>query len=180
MNRGTIKVWDPLIRVFHWSLVTSYAIAWLTAEDLAKVHEWAGYVVGGLLVFRILWGLVGPKYARFGQFVHSPATVVEYFRAMIKGKEQRYLGHNPAGGLMIIALMLALAGAVLTGWMSTLDAYRGVEWIEGAHALLANLTLLMVIAHVGGVILASFRHKENLARAMVVGHKRAPEPADIV
>lgn len=180
MSRATIKVWDPLVRLFHWSLVAGYAIAWLTAEELDTVHEWAGYVVAGLLGFRILWGLVGPKYARFGQFLRSPAAVVQYVRAMIRGEEQRYVGHNPVGGVMVISLILALAGASLTGWMATLDSFWGVEWVKDVHESLANLTLLMVAAHVAGVILTSLRHKENLARAMILGHKRAPEAADIV
>jgi cytochrome b len=179
MNQETMKVWDPLVRVFHWSLAVSFALAWLTAEELDTVHEWAGYVIAGLLVFRLLWGLVGPKYARFGQFVRSPGTAVGYLRAMIQGREPRYIGHNPAGALMIVILILALAGTALTGWMQTLDAYWGVEWVEEGHEALANLTLLLVALHIAGVVLASLRHKENLARAMIVGHKRAPGTADI-
>ncbi len=174
-----MKVWDPLVRIFHWSLVASFAIAWLTSEELASVHEWSGYVIAGLLGFRILWGLAGPKYARFGQFVRSPGTVIRYVRAMIEGKERRYIGHNPAGGLMIIGLILALASAVLTGWMTTLDAFWGVQWVLDVHGALASLTMFMVIAHVGGVVLASLRHNENLMRSMVIGRKRPPGAADI-
>lgn len=179
MNQETVKVWDPLVRLFHWSLAVSYTLAWLTAEELDTVHEWAGYVIAGLLVFRLLWGLAGSKYARFGQCVRSPGTIVGYLKAVIQGKEPRYIGHNPAGGLMIIVLIMALAGTALTGWMQTLDAYWGVEWVEEGHEALANLTLLLVALHIAGVVLASFRHRENLARAMVIGRKRAPGAADI-
>jgi cytochrome b len=179
MHQETVKVWDPLVRVFHWSLAVSYALAWLAAEELDTVHEWAGYVIVGLLVFRLLWGLAGPNYARFGQFVRSPGTIIRYFRAMIQGKEPRYIGHNPAGALMIVILIAALAATALTGWMQTLDAYWGVEWVEETHEALANLTLLLVALHIAGVVLASFRHRENLARAMVIGNKRPPGAADI-
>lgn len=179
MNQKTVKVWDPLVRLFHWSLAVSFAIAWLTAEGMGRVHEWTGYIIAGLLVFRLLWGLVGPQYARFSQFVRSPLAVIAYLRAMMNGEERRYIGHNPAGGMMIICLILALAGTGLTGWMQTLDAYWGVAWVADAHEALASLTMLLVGLHLAGVVLASLRHRENLAQAMVIGRKRAPDAADI-
>ena len=172
MADRTVKVWDPLVRVFHWSLVASFAFAWVTAEDWARPHEWAGYAAAALIGVRILWGVIGPKYARFSQFVRS-------LRSAINGSERRYLGHNPAGGMMIVALILATAATALTGWMTTLPAYHGAEWVEEAHELMANLMLVLVLLHVAGVILAGFRHRENLVRAMIVGRKRAPEAADI-
>ncbi len=179
MREQTVKIWDPLVRVFHWSLVVSFAIAWVAAEDWRALHEWAGYAAGGLIAFRILWGLFGPRYARFSQFVRSPAAVIDYLRAAVNGSERRYLGHNPAGGLMIIGLILTMGGTALTGWMYTLDAFWGVDWVEESHQALATLMLIMVLVHVTGVLFASVRHKENLVRAMVVGRKRAPEAADI-
>lgn len=179
MSRPSIKVWDPLVRLFHWSLAISFAVAWLTADEWKDLHEWAGYAAGALIAFRILWGLVGPKYARFSNFVRSPATVLRYLGAMIRGREARYIGHNPVGGVMIVALILGMAGTALTGWMYTLDAFWGVEWVEETHETLATLMLVLVLVHIGGVIFASLRHNENLARAMVVGRKRAPEAADV-
>lgn len=179
MQERTIKVWDPLVRVFHWSLVGSFAIAWLTADEWKSLHHWAGYAAGSLIAFRLVWGLVGPRYARFSQFVRSPSTVLHYVRSMIGGRETRYIGHNPPGGLMIVALILAMGGTALTGWMFTTDAFWGVGWVEETHETLATLMLAMVLVHIGGVILASLRHKENLVRAMVVGRKRAPRASDI-
>lgn len=179
MADRTVKVWDPLVRVFHWSLVASFAFAWATAEDWEGLHEWAGYAAAALIGFRILWGVIGPKYARFSQFVRSPGVVIDYLRSAINGSERRYLGHNPAGGMMIVALILATAATALTGWMTTLPAYHGAEWVEEGHELMANLMLVLVLLHVTGVILAGFRHRENLVRAMIVGRKRAPEAADI-
>lgn len=176
----TIKVWDPLVRLFHWSLVVSFAIAWLTADEWDDLHEWAGYAAAALIGFRLLWGLAGPRYARFRQFVRSPGTVMDYIRASVRGNEPRYLGHNPAGAVMIVGLILAMAGTALTGWMYTLDAFWGVDWVEETHELLADLMLVMVGVHVAGVIVASLRHKENLVRAMINGRKRAPGDTDIV
>jgi len=175
----TVKVWDPFVRLFHWSLVVSFAIAWLTAEQWDDLHEWAGYAAAALIGFRLVWGLVGPRYARFTQFIRTPRKTWDYVRASIRGNEARYLGHNPAGAMMIVGLIVAMAGTALTGWMYTLDAFWGVEWVEETHELLANLMLIMVGVHVAGVILASLRHKENLVRAMINGRKRAPGTSDI-
>ena len=175
----TVKVWDPLVRLFHWSLVVSFAVAWLTAEAWDDLHEWAGYAAAALIGFRLLWGLAGPRYARFTQFIRSPHAALDYIRASIRGDEPRYVGHNPAGAIMIVGLIVAMMGTALTGWMYTLDAFWGVEWVEEMHELLANLMLIMVVVHVAGVILASLRHKENLVRAMINGRKRAPTTSDI-
>lgn len=175
----TVKVWDPVVRLFHWSLVVSFAVAWLTADEWDNLHEWAGYAAAALIGFRLMWGLIGPRYARFSQFVRSPGDVAAYVGATLKGKEPRYLGHNPAGSLMILGLIVAMAGTAATGWMMTLNAFWGAEWVEETHEVLANLMLFMVAAHVAGVIFASLRHKENLVRAMINGHKRAPEPSDV-
>jgi cytochrome b len=175
----TIKVWDPFVRLFHWSLVVSFAIAWLTADEWDALHEWAGYAAGGLIGLRLLWGLIGPKYARFAQFIRSRDATTKYIRASILGGEPRYIGHNPVGGLMIVGLILAMAGTATTGWMSTLNAFWGVEWVEETHEALASFMLILVAIHVAGVIFASLHHKENLVRAMINGRKREPEASDI-
>ncbi len=175
----TVRVWDPLIRVFHWALVASFAIAWISAEEWDAVHEWAGYIAAGLVLVRVVWGLIGPGYARFGQFLRSPRVVAVYLREMLRHREARYLGHNPAGGLMIVALMTAMLGVSLTGWLYTTDAFWGSEWMEETHEFLANSLLVMVGIHVAGVLLASLRHGENLVRSMFSGEKRAAAPGDI-
>ena len=175
----TVRIWDPLVRVFHWSLVASFAIAWISAEEWNDLHQWAGYAAGALITFRLLWGLVGTRYARFAQFVRSPGTVAAYLKDILTGRERRYLGHNPAGGMMIVALMLCMAGLCITGWLYTTDAFWGEEWVEETHELLANLLLGLVGLHVAGVLVAGFRHRENLVRAMVTGRKRAPGTGDV-
>ena len=178
-SAGTVKVWDPAVRLFHWSLVAVFAIAWLTGDEWDKVHEIAGYVILGLITFRVLWGVMGTHYARFWQFVRGPRAVRTYLRAMLQGREKRYIGHNPAGGAMVLALVLALAATGLSGWMTTLDMFWGAEWVEEIHEVLANLMLLLIGLHIAGVVLASLRHGENLVRAMINGRKRQAAPGDV-
>ena len=176
---ATVKIWDPFVRVFHWSLVATFAVAWLSAEDARALHEWAGYAAGALIGLRLFWGVLGTRYARFTQFIRSPGTVAAYLRDIVTGREARYLGHNPAGGLMILALIVSVAAVAVTGWMQTTDAYWGVDWVEELHEALANVMLGLVGLHVLGVLVASLRHRENLVRAMVTGRKRSPGSADI-
>jgi len=176
---GTVKVWDPAVRLFHWSLVAAFAIAWLTGDEWDKVHEIAGYVILGLIAFRLFWGIVGTRYARFWQFVPGPAGVKAYLGAMLRGREKRYIGHNPAGGAMVVALLAALLITGVSGWMTTLDMFWGSEWVEEFHEVFANLMLVLVGLHVAGVLFTGLRHGENLVRAMINGRKRAPGEGDI-
>jgi cytochrome b len=174
----SVRVWDPIVRLFHWGLVLSIAIAWGSAHVLQGVHQFAGYAAASLIATRLLWGFIGTPYARFSQFVRHPTTVVNYLRAMRYGRESRHLGHNPAGGAMVVALLTMTIAAGVTGWMMTTDAFFGVRWVEHLHALTAHTLLVMIGIHVGGVILASYRHRENLVFAMITGRKRRPEAHD--
>lgn len=204
MSHNQIRVWDPMIRLFHWSLVATIAIAWLTGEDSETLHEWAGYIALGLIAFRMLWGLFGPKYARFSQFIRGPKAVMVYSKDMLKRREKRYLGHNPLGALMVVVLLATTAATGVSGWLlsepnrmamlpempsiaapayaDSDDGYEregDEEALEEIHEFLANLLLLLIFIHVAGVIYASVRHKEKLALAMVTGNKPAPGPDDI-
>lgn len=174
-----IRVWDPLVRVFHWSLVLGFAIAWISAEDLVGLHRYSGYFVGILVAIRVLWGLAGPQYARFSQFVRGPRAVMDYLKSMLAGREKRYVGHNPAGGAMVVVMVLTLIVTSATGWLTTLPQYRHWGLLKEGHDAVASLTMILIVMHVSGVVLASLRHKENLARAMVTGEKRAPEKNDV-
>lgn len=176
---GMVRVWDLFVRAFHWALVLSFAVAWLTSHTSEAVHHVAGYAAAGLVVLRLLWGLVGTHYARFGQFAREPRTVLKYLAEIANGREARYLGHNPAGGAMIIALLLAMALTAFTGWMMTTDQYWGVEWVSRAHDWIAHGLLVLVCLHLVGVTVASLRHRENLVGAMLTGWKRAPGKSDI-
>lgn len=179
MTVPAIKVWDPLVRLCHWSLVVSFAVAWLTADEWAALHYWAGYATAALVAFRLAWGLVGTKYAQFRQFIRSPGTTLAFTRAMLRREEPRYVGHNPAGSLMILGLIAAVALTALTGWMYTLDTFWGVEWVEETHEVMANLVLGMVVLHIAGVLYSSYAHKENLVRSMLTGNKRAAGSGDV-
>ncbi|GAA0785073.1 cytochrome b/b6 domain-containing protein [Marinobacterium sediminicola] len=174
----TVKVWDPFVRFFHWALVFCFTVAWLSADEWQDLHELAGYTAAILVSCRVIWGFVGPRYARFTQFVHHPAKVLEYLKTMWSGHELRYIGHNPAGGLMVVVLLCSLALLTFTGWLGT-DILWGESWVEEVHESVANLLLILVLLHLSGVVLASLRHRESLIKAMLTGRKRGPGHADI-
>lgn len=113
----SVRVWDPLVRIFHWGVVGAFATAWLTAEEIQPVHEFAGYTVAVLVGFRLVWGLVGSRYARFAGFIHGPVQTLSYIGDVARGRERRYLGHNPAGAVMIVAILVTLSGTAFTGWL---------------------------------------------------------------
>ena len=181
--QNDVYVWDPFVRVFHWTLVICFTIAYLTEDDLLTVHVWAGYIVGALILARIVWGFVGPTHARFSDFVYAPLTTLGYVRDLILFRAPRHLGHSPGGGAMVIALIVLLAATVVTGLivyggdqqagpLAGLVSKETGESLEELHELIANITLAFIIAHIAAVILASFVHRENLARAMITGYKR--------
>ena len=169
---ATVKVWDPFVRAFHWSLASLFLLAYVTGDEMETVHIAAGYTIAGLLALRILWGFVGPRYARFSNFVRSPRAVLTYARDVVLLRAPRYLGHNPAGGAMVVALIVMLIGTCITGYMMTTDVYWGARSVEEVHEVLANLTVGLIVLHVIGVLVASFEHRENLVKAMITGRKR--------
>lgn len=189
----TIRVWDPLVRIGHWVLVTAFFTAYFTEDDLLTQHVWAGYAVAGVILFRVLWGFVGTRNARFTSFVRSPKMTARYLADIAKNRAQRYIGHNPAGGAMIVALLVFLALTVFSGLeIYAIEENAGPlagfviadsdrdgghddeeEFWEEVHEVSANFTLFLVILHVGGVFLASVTHRENLVRSMINGRKHA-------
>jgi cytochrome b len=171
MRPAEVRVWDPVVRLFHWSLVTAFATAWLS-ETGETLHNTAGYVVLGLVAIRLLWGFVGGRHARFAAFVRSPAEIMRYLRQLAQGKAARHLGHNPAGGAMIVALLAMVALTAGSGWLSITDRFWGVAWVEELHETAADLTLALVGLHVLGVLVSSLLHRENLVLAMITGRKR--------
>lgn len=208
-----IKVWDIAVRLFHWSLVILFVVAYLTGEehDLGEeIHAYIGYAIIGLLVFRILWGIVGTRYARFTNFVHGPATVIQYTKSMLNDKPIHYVGHNPLGGWMVIALLVSLS---ITSWTG-LETYAsegkgplahttfnlintanaddhererkhahdhesdGEEFWKEIHEAFTYLTILLIVLHVTGVVIASRLHRENLVKAMLTGYKQTTEKSE--
>lgn len=112
-----VRVWDPLVRIGHWALLAAFVIAYLSEDEFLTVHVWAGYTVAVIVVVRVLWGFVGPQHARFVDFVRSPGVTLRYLGSLSRGRARRYLGHNPAGAAMVLALLLGLAGTTVSGLM---------------------------------------------------------------
>jgi cytochrome b len=202
-----VPVWDLFVRVGHWALVAAFFIAYFTEDELMWVHTWAGYIVAIYVIVRVAWGFAGSKHARFADFAYGPVKAARYLVDLVRARAPRYIGHSPAGAMMVFALLFGLVGTAITG-MAELAQSRGEgplafvierraaspfdgvrvedegEDGEGEeeeslllelHELFANLTLILVILHVGGVALASWAHKESLVKAMITGRKRAGE-----
>ncbi|MCK5359329.1 MAG: cytochrome b/b6 domain-containing protein [Gammaproteobacteria bacterium] len=182
----TIKVWDPFVRIFHWGLVLAFTVAYLTEEDILSIHTLAGYVVLGLLSLRLVWGLIGPRYARFSDFTYSLSSIKTFLKDTLNFRARRYLGHNPAGGAMILLLIASLlltsfTGLAIYALAEQAGPLAGIltnssefmeEALEETHEFFANFTLFLVFIHIAGVIIESLLHRENLARSMVTGYKR--------
>ena len=186
MEQNEVRVWDPFVRIFHWSLVLTFTIAWLSGDELEVLHINAGYAVLGLVLLRIVWGFIGTHHARFRDFIYPPAEVKGFLRDTLMQRARRYLGHNPAGGAMIILMLLSLVITTVTGiacygiedGAGPLAMLVGVpevggEMLEEVHEFFANLMVLLVVVHVIGVIFESQLHHESLIRAMLTGRKRA-------
>lgn len=206
-----IKVWDIATRIFHWSLVVTFFVAYVSGDEEDLIHVYSSYIIIGLLGFRIIWGLIGPRYARFSSFVYGLKPALHYLKSLLTDHPQYYLGHNPIGGWMIILLLVSL---IMTSWtglelyaregkgpLASIDTSlipaaeangrsdkhderdddhdrdneRGnEEWLEELHEALAEFTLLLVLIHISGVLVAGLLHRENLVKAMWTGYKTPP------
>ncbi len=178
-----VNVWDPLIRVFHWSLVFFFFLAFITEDDWLNIHVQSGYAIALLVGFRLFWGVVGTRHARFLTFVKSPAVVFSYLKHMMTLKVPHYLGHNPVAAVMVISLIFSIALVSFTGMViiasggegplagTFFSGWRG-DWMEEVHEFFANVTLLLVFAHVSGVLISSLLERENLVKAMITGRKK--------
>ena len=186
-SQAMVKVWDPLVRSFHWILVIAFFTAYFTEDDFLTLHVYAGYTVLGLIVLRLVWGIVGTRYARFSSFVTRPRVAWQYLKDTLLLRAKRYLGHNPAGAAMIVLLLISLLLTTLTGlaiygasesagplagWFGNVGEL-GEDVIKEVHEFFANFTIVLVAIHVGGVIFESLAHRENLVRAMFNGYKKA-------
>ncbi len=168
-----VKVWDSFVRVFHWSLVILFGIAWYSGGIWDNPHLAAGYAVLALVLARIVWGFIGSRYARFSNFLYRPRTVLRYAMDVLHLRAHRYLGHNPLGGLMVLTLLATLLIICVSGVMMTMDAFWGVAWVDTLHAAATDVALVLVALHIAGVIFTSAEQRENLIRAMITGVKRA-------
>lgn len=173
-----IPVWDILVRITHWT-VAVLVIGELTVldEDWA-VHRWAGYVVLALVALRLVWGLIGPRHARFSSFPPSLRAARTHLAGMLRGRHEPYLSHNPLGALMAYNLWASLVAVCVTGIMMTTKTFWGVDWVEETHEIVANWVMISVLLHVGGVVFDTWYSKVNLVRAMVTGQKEIPGPGE--
>lgn len=189
----TVNVWDLFIRIFHWTLVAGFTTAFLSGEfHFPQVHALIGYVLCALLVARIYWGFMGSQYARFASFVFSPGETLAYIRGMLKGHPRHYFGHNPAGALMVFALLATLTLILATGLvtLSVIDFEGPLLFLANQvsdetsyafrrlHKLLPYAGLALVGLHIAGVAAGSFQHRENLVKAMFTGKKMPPSDSN--
>lgn len=175
----TIRVWDPVVRLFHWTIVAGFLANMTLTEEGGDAHEVVGYLVLAAIAVRLVWGFIGTRHARFRDFVPGPARLAGYLGQLLRGREPRYIGHNPAAAVMMAALLALMVFIGATGWMMTLDPWWGEEWLEEMHETAANAMLVLAGVHVLAAVLASFRHRENLVLAMITGRKRAASGTDV-
>jgi len=202
MSQSNINVWDPMIRIFHWSLVVFFTTAFLTGDEESILHAYVGYMVVGLVLFRILWGVVGTKHARFNDFIYRPSKVIQYLKDLASGTPRHYVGHNPAGGYMVILLLATLLIVTFSGLKtygieghgplavnteisvisstkaatedvdSDGSSRKGGSFWEEIHEMSSNFMLALIALHILGIVIASRLHKENLIKAMITGKKK--------
>lgn len=170
---GRIPVWGGGVRVMHWVLAAAVAAAWLTSGDAhGRWHSLAGYVAVATVAVRATWGVAcGRRSARLSRCLRFPRQLAAYAGAMRRGAGRRWLGHNPLGSAMVLALLACTAAASFTGWLFTTDRFWGYRWLSSLHLVLAWTLLVLAGLHVAGVAWTSLRHRENLVWSMLVGHK---------
>lgn len=170
---ASVPVWDRFVRVFHWSLMVLFVVCCATAATWTDLHRVAGMAIAALLAARVVWGVVGPRHARFADFVRGPRVVLRFLRDSVLLRAKRYLGHNPAGGAMVLALITTITVICATGVRIGTETLRDEAWVRNLHVVATRATFGLVILHLGGVLLASVTHRENLVKSMITGRKRA-------
>jgi len=172
-GNSTLPVWDWGVRLLHWSLAIAIGVAWFNSSDsVGSLYEIAGYVAAGVVIVRMGWGLMyGRRSARLSRCLRFPQQLPTYLRRMMEKRERRYLGHNPLGSIMVVALLICVAFACFTGWLFTTDRFWGYGWLSTLHEVLAWSIVVLVIIHVVGVLFTALRHRESLVIAMITGNK---------
>jgi len=174
----SIAVWDIFVRVTHWT-VAALVIADLSLLDgEAKAHHWAGYAVLGLVALRLVWGVIGPRFARFSAFPPSLQAARAHLAGLLRGQRELHISHNPLGALMAYNLWASIIAAGVSGYLMTTDAFFGVEWVEEVHEAIANWLMISAVLHVAGVLFEARASNVNLVRAMITGEKQIPGPGE--
>lgn len=188
-EKNKILVWDPLVRIFHWLLAICFITAYLVEDERLHLHLLTGSIVFGLIIFRLVWGVIGLDYSRFTDFACSISDIRKHLHALIRLRATDHLGHTPMGVVMIMVLLiglllLTLSGAVLYGVENSSLAFSPlvaglapdvVITIENLHGLVADGLVLMVLLHIGGVVVESLIQKQNLIWAMFTGYKKVKQ-----
>ncbi len=177
-SERAVLVWDLPVRLGHWLMALSFLVAWVTAESETwrLVHVYAGAAVFAIALFRLIWGFIGSRHARFVAFVAAPGRAWDYVKSLLSGRPEHSVGHNPAGGYAILGLLALALASGATGWLAYQDLAG--EWLKELHEFLSNAMLALVALHLAGVAVGSLAHRENLVRAMFTGRKAgAPEEA---
>jgi cytochrome b len=177
----TVQVWDLPLRLWHWWLAVLVLVAWVTPNVHDGLHRLAGYAILGLLAFRLIWGVLGTRHSRFRSIAAGLRATPAYLWNLRRGRTGRYLGLNPAGTAMQLALLLVLIVSAVTGAMQVTVRFFGTWWVEDTHEVTSDLVIVLVVLHVAGVVLVSRLQRENLARAMLTGRKllrRSPRAVD--
>jgi cytochrome b len=170
---ATVRVWDPFVRISHWTVVGCVLANQFFNESGAPIHRWLGYLAAALVVLRLIWGFIGTPYARFSSFFPTPSRRMPDLRRLLRRQAPRHVGHNPAGAVMMLALWLVLLALAVTGFMMGTDAFWGEEWLEEIHEALANALLVLAGLHVLAAVVESVHHREKLILSMITGRKRA-------
>lgn len=171
----SIKVWDPFVRLLHWATAILFLANFTVIDDDSALHNYAGYLLFALILARLLWGVIGTKYARFSAFWPKRSEIVGHLKGLFGGRSETHLSHNPLGALMVYNLLATLVLISVTGIMMESDAFWGLDWVEALHEFFANYAMICVGAHVLGVLIETKRSKVNLVRAMVTGRKDIPD-----
>ena len=170
-NLSAQPVWDRFVRVFHWSLVSCVTFNYFVLNDGKTLHQFVGYTAVTLVVARIIWGFIGSRHARFADFFPTPGRLAEHVRQVKSGQHVAILGHNPVGALMMLALMATVLALGTTGWMQTLDAYWGDEWLQNLHRNIGNVLIGLATLHALAAIVMGRMERTRLIKAMVTGVK---------
>ncbi len=173
MQRETLTLWDPVVRLFHWSLVICFVADYWFTEEGDDWHNWLGYYAVGWLVVRLLWGFIGPTSARWSDFWPTPASLRAHASTLVQRKPYHRLGHSPIGALVMILMMLLMLGLGVTGFlMEEVDYFWGEDLPRDIHEFFANALLALACVHVLAALVESLRLKENLPLSMITGRRR--------
>lgn len=170
-NTDSHFVWDRFVRVFHWSLVSCVVFNYFVLHDGKTFHQWVGYFAVTLVMARIVWGFIGSRYARFSDFFPTPSRMTDHVRQVMRGHQATTLGHNPVGAAMMLVLMTTVLALGTTGWMQTLDAYWGEEWLQNLHRYIGNVLIGMATLHAMAAIVMGRIERTRLIKAMITGVK---------